>query len=298
MIVNKSIIILEKVKLYICLCILILILCIPSILLTVSTIKYKKELENRPIYKNPPLVHQVLIPFYETIKLSKNNIINIDNVIDNNIIKETSMKGFIINDNVIVYDNINGNKIDTLSYNTELTFTTINNNEDWLKIDNGYIRKKDVSINKNTFNEFIIPKYPGFKSYMDYRSVNIPTAIQYKLLTIHGYTDNGFRKVNGRYCIAVGSYFNTSIGQYIDLVLENGVVIQCIMGDLKADVHTDKTNIFTSLNTCCSEFIVDTKSLDPYVAKTGNISNSSPSWNSPVKYIRVYDKNFFDSVGE
>lgn len=286
----------SKRILYIFLSALLIVICLPMIALGVVTKKYEKELANQPVYTNPTLVYEALIPFYEPLQKSVG--INISNVIDSNIEKEVYIKGFIVNDNVIIYDKINGNQIDTLLYNTEIMFTVINDNEDWLKINGGYIKKKDVSINKNVFREFTIPEYPGFKSYMDYRSVNIPTAIQYKLLTIHGYTDNGFRKVNGRYCIAVGSYFNTSIGQYIDLILENGVVIQCIMGDLKADVHTDKTNMFTSLNTCCSEFIVDVNSLDSYVAKTGNISNASPSWNSPVKYIRVYDKNFFNDIGE
>ena len=286
----------SKRILYIFLIALLIVICLPIIALGIVTKKYEKELANQPVYANPTLVYEALIPFYEPLQKSAG--VNISNVIDSNIEKEVYIKGFIVNDNVIIYDKINGNQIDTLSYNTEVMFTIINDNEDWVKINGGYIKKKDVSINKNVFREFTIPEYPGFKSYMDYRSVNIPTAIQYKLLTIHGYTDNGFRKVNGRYCIAVGSYFNTSIGQYIDLILENGVVIQCIMGDLKADVHTDKTNMFTSLNTCCSEFIVDVNSLDAYVAKTGNISNASPSWNSPVKYIIVYDKNFFDNIGE
>ena len=287
----------EKILIYIFSIAILIIIWSPVIIFGFAIKKHKQEdAVKKLMYQNPTLVYEALIPFYEPLQKSVD--INIDNVIDNNIEKEVYIKGFVVNDNVIIYDKINGNQIDTLSYNTEIMFTIINDNEDWLKIDGGYIKKKDISINKNVFREFTIPDYPGFKSYMDYRSVNIPTAIQYKLLTIHGYTDNGFRKVNGRYCIAVGSYFNTSIGQYIDLILENGVVIQCIMGDLKADVHTDKTNMFTSLNTCCSEFIVDTKSLDPYVAKTGNISNSSPSWNSPVKYIRVYDKNFFDDIGE
>lgn len=38
-------------------------------------------------------------------------------------------------------------------------------------------------------------------------------------------------KLDDRYLIAVGSKFNTLPGQYIDLILENGVVIKCMMGD-------------------------------------------------------------------
>ena len=70
------------------------------------------------------------------------------------------------------------------------------------------------------------------------------------------------------------------------------------MGDLKADIHTEDNNIFTTLNKCCSEFIIDKDSLDTFIASTGNISRSNPSWDSPVKYVRVYNKNFFDTIGE
>ena len=198
---------------------------------------------------------------------------------------------------------IHAENIVVFPYNTFINFTMLDNNTEWAKVninekEVGYIQLKNISFNKNEYCDFSIPSYSGFKSYMDYRTVTSTTSLQYQLLSIYGYSDNGFRKVNGRYCIAVGSYFNTTIGQYIDLILENGVVIKCVMGDLKADIHTEENNIFTSLNNCCSEFIIDINELDPYVANAGNISKANPSWDSPVKYIRVYNKNFFDTLGE
>lgn len=61
--------------------------------------------------------------------------------------------------------------------------------------------------------------------------------------------------------IAVGSRFGTVPGQYIDLILENGIVIPCIMGDLKADEDTDLTHTFTYHSGCCSEFIIDANTI-------------------------------------
>ena len=100
---------------------------------------------------------------------------------------------------------------------------------------------------------------------------------------------DGFMKLNDRYLIAVGSRFNTAPGQYLDLVLENGVVIKCIMGDAKADRDTDPTNTFTYRSTCCSEFIIDKKTIRRDIYERGNASLKYFSWDSPVVSIVVYD---------
>ena len=64
--------------------------------------------------------------------------------------------------------------------------------------------------------------------------------------------------VNGRYCIAVGSYYTTTVGQKLDLYLETGVVIPCIVGDCKADCHTNsESHQFCLSNGSVAEFIVD-----------------------------------------
>ncbi|WP_033153819.1 hypothetical protein [Pseudobutyrivibrio ruminis] len=97
-------------------------------------------------------------------------------------------------------------------------------------------------------------------------------------------------KLDDRYLIAVGSRFDTVAGQYIDLVLENGVVIECIMGDAKADVDTDSTNTFTYKSSCCSEFIIDEASIRSDIYERGNASLKYASWDSPVVSVVVYDQ--------
>lgn len=106
---------------------------------------------------------------------------------------------------------------------------------------------------------------PGCKSwnftYMAYTKVTTQSSAQYKFLYNDDlcYTDplTGIRMSQGRYCIAVGSFYTTKIGQKIDLVLTNGEVIKCILGDCKADVHTDPTHRFHAIDGSVAEFVVD-----------------------------------------
>lgn len=103
---------------------------------------------------------------------------------------------------------------------------------------------------------------------------------------------DGFMKLDNRYLIAVGSRFDTEVGQYLDLILENGVVIPCIMGDLKADEDTDSTNTFTCHSRCCSEFIIDENSIRSDIYERGNASLKHGFWDSPVVNIIVYDEYY------
>lgn len=105
--------------------------------------------------------------------------------------------------------------------------------------------------------------------------------------------ENGFRMINGNYLVAVGSNFNMSIGQYFDIILENGTTIHCIMGDEKDDNDTDNNNIYTS-NGCMSEFIVDVFKLNDTVAKMGDCSYLDENWNSRVVKVIVYSWNILD----
>ena len=157
----------------------------------------------------------------------------------------------------------------------------------------GYIPLSSFSDNAETPVTNLIPFYPSYhgqKTYMDYRTITSTGTYEYKLQNTVAYTnDDGIRMINGRYCIAVGTAFGTRIGQYIDLVLENGTVIHCIMGDTKSDEHTDSEHVFTVASGCCSEFIVETEKLNG-VAKSGDVSNAHPEWKSAVSKVMVYNK--------
>ncbi|MBP5325614.1 MAG: hypothetical protein J6Y86_08990 [Pseudobutyrivibrio sp.] len=103
---------------------------------------------------------------------------------------------------------------------------------------------------------------------------------------------DGFMKLDDRYLIAVGSRFNTVAGQHIDLVLGNGLIIKCIMGDAKADCDTDATNTFTYRSRCCSEFIIDSNTIREDIYERGNASIKYATWDAPVVKVVVYDKYY------
>lgn len=99
------------------------------------------------------------------------------------------------------------------------------------------------------------------RSYMRYTAVTSKTSPQYALLYgERAYTDpeTGFRMVDGRYCIAVGSAYTQKIGTKIDLVMVDGTIIRCILGDCKADRDTDaETHSYCTGDGSVAEFIVD-----------------------------------------
>lgn len=151
-----------------------------------------------------------------------------------------------------------------------------------------------IRVNSQVYD---IPLYPGMKKWMGYKLFGRGSK-QYRLQQ-YCITDSfGLRGVDGLYTIAIGSRFGTKIGQRIDLVLENGTVIPCVMGDQKADIHTDETNTFsnTTRNLCCSEFIVDAARLKSEAAHRGDASFVHDIWQSPVTKIVVYDINILDEL--
>lgn len=149
--------------------------------------------------------------------------------------------------------------------------------------------KEETKREQADYIDYDVPRNNTIKSYMDYRTITDSNSRQYKLQKSLAYTnDNGLRMVNGRYCVAVGSYYTTTIGQYIDIELENGKIIKGILADCKDDKHTDSTNRINP-NGSVIEFVVDADILDSTAKKTGDISYIN-GWNSKVVNIRVYDK--------
>ena len=156
---------------------------------------------------------------------------------------------------------------------------------------------ENVNVRANheySYTEYEMPQNTGFKSYMSYTAITSQESPQYQLQKYFAYTGNyGIRQVNDRYCVAIGTAFNANVGTYFDLILENGEVIQCIVGDIKSDQHTDESNIITLNNGCVSEFIVDPDSLDFYAKTMGDISYCKEQWFSNVIKIKIYDRNVF-----
>ena len=130
---------------------------------------------------------------------------------------------------------------------------------------------------------------------MPYTAITSTGSPQYKLQHWYAHTGNyGIRMVNDRYCVAIGSHFRCSIGQYFDLVLANGTIIKCIKGDEKANKDTDGSNIF-SRNGCATEFLIDRGALASSIKRSGDTSSACKRWKSRVVKIKVYKNNILKS---
>lgn len=170
--------------------------------------------------------------------------------------------------------------------------------DEWAKItDTKYYVHRDYlsetkvekkKIERISYGNYNVPSNNTIKSYMDYRAITNTRSKQYKLQKV-AYTGNhGIRMVDDRYCVALGSYYTTTIGQYVDIVLENGNVIKGILADCKADRHTDAKNQMHPDGSVV-EMVVDTGSLDNMARRMGDCSYVD-GWNSKVINIKVYDK--------
>lgn len=188
--------------------------------------------------------------------------------------------------------NTDSKVIGCLRYNQKVKVKKYDKN--WVRYKNGYICKKYLSKGSRKSIAYSIPEYSGYKSFMDYRKITDESSPQWKLQQDAYTGDYGIRMIDNRFCIAVGFAFNPKIGQYIDLKLENGVIIPCIISDEKAIYDTDENNIFTSDNGCCTEFVIDIDELNSKVNISGDISSCCKKWDSPVKYIKIYNKNVND----
>lgn len=174
--------------------------------------------------------------------------------------------------------------------NWEMVFCKYHNNDS--KNDIAYISKKYISNETCKSVMYNFPTNNGFKSFMPYTAITDISSMQYELQISLAHTGNfGIRQVGDRYCVAVGSAFNVDVGTYIDLILENGNIIQCIVGDIKSPNDTMEDNITTAENGCVSEFIVDINFLESDIKRDGDISSCNVKWDSPVNSLIVYDKN-------
>lgn len=126
-----------------------------------------------------------------------------------------------------------------------------------------------------TYNTLELPTEATgeFKTYMDYRKIKDKTSKQWNLQQLATTNEKGFRVFNGKYLVAVGTYYATEVGKELKITLDNGFVFYAMVGDIKMDIHTDANNQYVPINGNIIEFIVDIDKLDPKTKKLGDISN-------------------------
>jgi hypothetical protein len=154
--------------------------------------------------------------------------------------------------------------------------------------------EKELQAEKNGLGkEYTIPESlrSEFKSYMSYTAVTSVSSPQYKLLNSEKAStdsESGVRMYDGRYCIALGSHFTSKIGTKVDLVLANGTVLKCVLGDQKSDRDTDATHTYHEADGSVVEFIVDSGVFGNVKDSSGTV-NFVKGWSGKVKKIIVLD---------
>lgn len=129
------------------------------------------------------------------------------------------------------------------------------------------INKSKVSrtVEATTLKGFELPKdiTGSTKTYAYYTAVTAKSTPQYRLLNSDEcYTDDetGIRMVDGFYCIALGSFYGTTIGTKYRITLKDGDEIKelnCILCDQKADRHTDELHQYAVKNKDIMEFYIE-----------------------------------------
>lgn len=239
---------------------------------------------------------QYLDPFRKKILKKLNKRLNDDKLRDEK--KEKNYYAFktgYITDvvNVRKKPSKKSKRLGLLLWNDEVTYRIFNRNWALIIYDGkfAYVSLKYIKNKPFAYEEYDTIR-ESQKSYMDYRKITLTSSKQYELET-NGYAytgKHGIRMINGRYLCAIGTYYSDDVGRYVDLVLENGTIIPCILGDIKADEDTDSTNRYTVHDHSVVEFIVDTYSLSSTVRHMGNLNYANEDWNSSIITIRVYDK--------
>lgn len=149
---------------------------------------------------------------------------------------------------------------------------------------------------KSDKSEYGTPDYDtSFKTYMDYRKITDESSAQY-MLQMEAYTDDmGLRKYEDYYIVAMGTYYSDNVGDTFKITLDNDTSFNVIIGDIKADCHTDSQNMYSPvyddkgnlISANVIEFIVDTNKLDKSVTKLGTVSAYDDFKGNIVKIERT-----------
>ena len=117
-------------------------------------------------------------------------------------------------------------------------------------------------------------------TYMGWQKITSTTSTQYKLREKAGmnFDEEGFGKINGRYVIACTTTFG-KVGDYIDFYQEDGVVINCIIGDIKSRGDKGCTKWGHDNGHCIIEFVVDKSSWYNRNHPNPGTSGCHPEWN-------------------
>ena len=136
-------------------------------------------------------------------------------------------------------------------------------------------------------------------TYMGWQMITAKSSTQYKLREAAGmnFDEEGFGKIGDRYVIACTTTFG-NVGDFIDVYMEDGTVLKCVIGDIKSQGDPGCTKWGHNNGDCIIEFVVDKDTW--YNNGRGAHTNPGnaachPEWNQEIDKI-VNKGNFFDLI--
>ena len=119
----------------------------------------------------------------------------------------------------------------------------------------------------------------SFKTYMDYRCITDTDSMQYKLQQNAWTDEDGLRRLGEAYMVAMGTYYADECGKTFEITFDTDEKILVVVGDIKEDCHTDKTNRYSPvydnngnfISANVLEFIVDTDVLSRHTKRLGTV---------------------------
>lgn len=176
---------------------------------------------------------------------------------------------------VVLYRSENEGTFHKIAEVTESTYTDTDVQEEtkytyivtYFSVRGGAVSRSESSkrVSVVTMKSFGLPAVSGeTKTYAYYTAVKARRSPQYRLLRSEAcYTDEatGIRMVDGFYCVALGSYYGTTIGTKYRITLEGGKELNVILCDQKSDRHTDEHHQYARRNQDIVEFYVEKSKL-------------------------------------
>lgn len=116
------------------------------------------------------------------------------------------------------------------------------------------------------------------KFFIDYRSYNLSYTPHYRLQQAAWTDENGFRRFNDDYIVALGSFYSTNIGDRFRVTLSSGSSFTVIFGDGNCDSDCDSKCMYmpcTDYNGKSvgnlMEFVIDQETINSAVYGYGSI---------------------------
>ncbi len=128
-------------------------------------------------------------------------------------------------------------------------------------------------------------------TYMGWQCITARSSDQYKLIESAGmnFDEQGFGKIGDRYVVATTTTFG-NVGDFIDVVQEDGTVIKCIIGDIKSQGDANCNKWGHSNGVDVVEFVVDKSS---WYGSSNSVVKFHPEWNKNIDTI-INKGNYFD----